>query len=391
MTKTATEKSAHSETLAPAPLNHGLTVALAPASELHHLRDTLEREYATGKHHSKGVKTMPCKVHALYGGGNAAEKAKQYAMKMAPKNSLKFRSFYSKGDARNFEFWSNEGQQSILAMSEEISEGLVTFQADGIPAVLVPAVLQKLRSAGRAMECSFLLLMDRPEGISEGVVRDNCDHLLIGRKAEADPDAEKAFVIEDAEQDLLSFAGESRVMCQIYKREDGLLERRFSPYVKDSLRDRFLWELRGHGYQQAQLAQAWGVDPSTISRDLKSMPRVVPGSRPMDAERMQMLADHLGIVLPDLNSVKSTDDPAALPTKREGELEDEDWSGEDVEVSASNHADGDGEHDDFDFDAPKTVVNQAPAKKTIKGRAPSGRVIRTKRSTQAKKKVRGDD
>lgn len=381
--------------LTPPPFVEGLTAVVVSPALLGHACDLYAREFSTGKHRSKGMRTEPCAVVSMYGGGGqVVEKAKNYALAMAPPNRLKYRTFRADGDTRHFEYASNEGLKTLEMIAKRNEGSVLTFQALSIPTATLQSVMQKLRSLGRRYKVSFMMFLAWSSDAPVDVVLDNCDQLIKVREAEGDPDAQKAFIIEDAEMDGLSLSGESRVMCQIFKRDDNLYQRSFTPYVADGLRERFMRELSGHGYKQTQLATIWGVDPSTISRVLNSMSRIKSGSFPMEPARMQMLAEHFGVELPvvgEKEPMPSVDEPDEWPDEPVSETTNVTSPSEPVPALLGETVSGkeiDDDDDFFDTDENNAQATSAADEEALSWPATPARAQAIKPGRPAAKKKR---
>ncbi len=205
-----------------------------------------------------------------------------------------------------FEYdWLNGPGNSTIARHVETEVGLVTFfccPAQGITP-LGAATLSKLRQQAQQQACHVLALIVVPAGqLNVDELRGMVDRAIVFKPCEADPDWAWAVSAEFVSRGYFDVA-HPKTMCQLSFRDMEYPRALFEPFLHDELVTRVQWHMRKHGARNKDIADAFDVSGSTITRALQLLPKY-PTSWKSEDEVEAMLAFVTGEENPSSSSSK---------------------------------------------------------------------------------------
>ncbi len=194
------------------------------------------------------------------------------------------------------------------------------------------ANLAKLRVLASQHACHVIVFVVMPEAhFNAAELRGMTDRTLVIKPCEPDPEWAWAVSAEFISQGYFD-VNRSKTMCQLNSNGHGFPVAVFEPYLHDALLTRVWWHMRMRGALNKDIASAFGVSGSTITRALQHLPKY-PKSWKSDEQVERLLA-----------LVLNTDDPAEISGKKPSTCDDSDL----VDNENDDEEDED-EDDDFTY------------------------------------------
>lgn len=191
--------------------------------------------------------------------------------------------------------WLNGPGYNSIAKQVEAKVGLVTFFCtlqEGITP-LAAANLAKLRQQAHQNACHVIAFVVVPEvQLNANELRGMADRIVVIKPCEPDPDWSWAVSAEFVSQGYFGVT-RPKTMCQLTSSGKGYPQAVFEPHLHDELVTRVQWHMRKHGAMNKDIAQAFDVSGSTITRALQHLPKY-PKSWKSEEEVKSLLAFVMG-------------------------------------------------------------------------------------------------
>lgn len=230
--------------------------------------------------------------------------------------------------------WLNGPSYNSVAKHVEANVGLLTFFCplkEGITP-LAAANLAKLRQQAHQNACHVIAFVVVPEvQLNVNELQGMADRILVIQPCEPDPDWSWAVSAEFVSQGYFGVT-RPKTMCQLASSAKGYPQAVFEPHLHDELVTRVQWHMRKHGAMNKDIAHAFDVSPSTITRALQHLPKY-PKSWKSEEEVKSLVAFVMGEDTPSAASKKGTQ-------WGDSDLDDEDED-EDVDLSGLDDDDDD--------------------------------------------------
>ena len=221
--------------------------------------------------------------------------------------------------------WLNGPGYNSIAKQVEAKVGLVTFFCtlqEGITP-LAAANLAKLRQQAHQNACHVIAFVVVPEvQLNANELRGMADRIVVIKPCEPDPDWSWAVSAEFVSQGYFGVT-RPKTMCQMASSGKGYPQAVFEPHLHDELATRVQWHMRKHGAMNKDIAQAFDVSGSTITRALQHLPKY-PKSWKSEKEVESLLAFVMG---------EDTQSAASKKGMQWGDSDLDDDDDEDVDLS----------------------------------------------------------
>ena len=162
------------------------------------------------------------------------------------------------------------------AVDRQLDEqtGLMTFfmPISGAIAPLAVTNLGKLRVKAKAVGCHVIIFWVVDSAFDPKSLIGMVDKLIEIKTCESDPDKQWAFSIEHVSQGHFSAAG-GKLLGQMSRPTVGMPEICFSPFLDEKLSPRVQWHMNRHGAINKDIGIAFGIDGSTVYRNLQNLPK----------------------------------------------------------------------------------------------------------------------
>ena len=134
-----------------------------------------------------------------------------------------------------------------------------------------------------------------------------CEEFIEVDEAEPDYDVDVAMTFDCHSLRSLRRLGIGKTMCGI-RYADQRIRFTYAPFISNSMRERVMWSLRCSGRSYAEIGEVFGINKSTVMRQLKKLPNT--SGYKVDDVRINEMLEHLDIDEYDekVNAKFSSDD-----------------------------------------------------------------------------------
>lgn len=181
-------------------------------------------------------------------------------------------SVMSMGDAEGN--WLQGPGFATLTKHLDNENGLITilYESSGLSPV-ESANMGKLREKAKAQGCHvviFIIVEGKfdPKTTLKGMV----DRLIVVEPCDADPNWECAVSLTQVRQGYFN-ASPGKLFCQFNQVTDAFPEVIWEPFIDTNPEIRAQWHMHKKGCSMSDIGEAFGCDKSTVSRNLKHIPK----------------------------------------------------------------------------------------------------------------------
>jgi len=208
---------------------------------------------------------------SLYvGSPHHAELAQKFATANKRGNTSATHEFVTHAGVGHFNWTSDEGvavlDPHVAKSGHAVSAVLAMAKPDARSATALSRLGQNCNRAGSYA----VLFVVCPPSFDSYALEGYFDQCVVAKHCEPDPGALCAFSIEIPGLELFPGLSGGKVMCQIMQTDRGYVHQ-YLPFIAEELDDRLIHALRAAGYTGTTIADAMGVNKSTVSRRLNAM------------------------------------------------------------------------------------------------------------------------
>ncbi len=257
----------------PAASKHGVTVvAITCPEELPPgaIRLAIEKDIINGEQHV-GINYPDKAASSLWTGASDEIRELRHLYQKEFRSKHPAVSVISMGDSEGN--WLQGPGYHAVAKHPDGTNGLVTFiqETDGLPPV-ESANIGKLREVAKACGCHIVIFLIAQGKFNPVSIKGMVDRLIVVEPCEADSDWEYAVSITQIRQGYFS-PSPGKLFCQFNQVTDAFPEVTWEPFIDTDPEIRAQWHMHQKGCSMAEIAQAFGCDKSTVSRNLKRTPK----------------------------------------------------------------------------------------------------------------------